>query len=373
MKKSLLAVAVATALPGIALAQSSVTLSGILKTGLSSYKLENGASGNGNATAWGDGSSRFIISGTEDIGGGLKGIFQIDTRFRVDNGAGGLTNGTYGGVSPSGNTWLGLAGDFGAVKIGNQDLYYYQGTDQYGARATALTAWNVSILSYINGQAIARGSRSQNTLRYESPNFNGFTAALAWSANPDGAEANPVDNAGKPKGNAYDIDLNYTTGPLSLGLAAWSQKKVGGTGATPATADQSAVRVFGGYDFGIFTASLAVDQSSLKPIGGDIKRTAISLPLTAPVGAGTALFTYTRAQDSEIGGVKSANTGASLITVGYDYPLSKRTSLGVSYAKLDNKANASYALFTGYALHDIPTPVAGQDTNQLYLGLRHAF
>lgn len=360
MKKSLLAVAVAAALPGVALAQSSVTLSGIAKTGLASQKLSNGATGDGSQLAWTDGSSRFIISGVEDIGGGLKGIFQIDTRYRNDNGTGG---------TPGGNTWVGLSGGFGAIKFGNIDTVYFQGTDQYAARSTALTAWNVGILSYINQVALARTTRSQNTIRYETPNFSGLTAALSYSTNPDGAEV--LTNG--TKGNMFAAEVNYAAGPLSAGLALWNQKKPGGSGATNATADQSEVRVFGGYNLGFMTVGLTYDASTLKPTTGDVKRNAISVPVTAPIGGGTLLFTYSVAQDLKVGGTKVTDSGARLITLGYDYPLSKRTSVGASYAVMDNKANASYALFTGNALHDIPAPVAGQDTKQLYFGVRHAF
>ena len=361
MKKSLLAVAVAAALPGVALAQSSVELYGIVKTGIASNKLSNGATGDGSQLAWADGSSAYRIRGTEDMGGGLKAIFQIDARYRNDSGANG---------APSGNTFVGLSGGFGTVKFGNQDTVYFQGTDQHAARATALTAWNVGLISYINQVAIARTTRSQNTIRYETPNFSGLTAALSYSTNPDGAE---VLTNGGTKGNMYAAEVNYAAGPLSAGLALWSQKKAGGSGATAATADQSEVRVFGGYNFGVFTAGLTVDQATLKPTTGDIKRTALSVPLTAPLGGGTVMFTYSVAQDVKIGGTKATDTGARLITLGYDYPLSKRTSLGASYAVMDNKANASYALFTGAALGDIPAPVVGQDTKQLYFGVRHAF
>ena len=62
MKKTLIAVAIAAAVPALAQAQSSVTLSGNVKVGLNSYKLSNGAAGNGSGLVMGDGSSRFIIA-----------------------------------------------------------------------------------------------------------------------------------------------------------------------------------------------------------------------------------------------------------------------------------------------------------------------
>ncbi|MCX8004677.1 MAG: porin, partial [Burkholderiaceae bacterium] len=86
MKKSLIALAVAGAFSSAAFAQSTVTLSGIVKGGVQSVKYKDGtgafAANNGSQLGMADGSSRFIISGSEDLGGGLRGIFQIDTRWR---------------------------------------------------------------------------------------------------------------------------------------------------------------------------------------------------------------------------------------------------------------------------------------------------
>src|SRR5918912_1157843 len=91
MKKSLIALAVASSFSGAAFAQSAVTLSGFIKTGVAFTHYGTPTSGVcsaatscGSATELADGSSRIILSGTEDVGGGLKGIFQIDSRFRSD-------------------------------------------------------------------------------------------------------------------------------------------------------------------------------------------------------------------------------------------------------------------------------------------------
>ena len=79
------------------------------------------------------------------------------------------------------------------------------------------------------------------------------------------------------------------------------------------------------------------------------------------------------AGNTKTGGVTNADTGATLLSVGYDYALSKRTTLGVSYAKLDNKASAGYALYTQAALNGTAANKTGQDATQFYLGVRHSF
>ena len=377
MKKSLLALAVAAALPGVALAQSSVTLSGNVKLGLAQTKFSNGAvpatAPNDSITGIADGSSRFILSGVEDLGGGLKAIFQIDQRYRGDESPA-------NGALANGNTFVGLAGGFGQFRVGKLDLYYGYGTDEHGIRATALQHSNISILSYVGqgGNAIASASRSQNVLRYDSPKFGGLGFGLAYSTAAQSGDGGATGGAGvsgdASKGQAIQADLSYAAGPLRAGIALWDHKNEGHSlAAVGAGTGQQAARIWGGYNFGVFDIGLTVDQSKLKFNGGDTKRTAFSLPIKANLGAGTLLFTASIAQNLKTNGATASDSGARMYVLGYDYALSKRTSLGVSYAFLDNKANASYALFTGVALGNIQAPGSGQDTKQLYLGIRHAF
>ncbi len=355
MKKSLLAVAVAAALPAAAFAQSNVTLSGIVKAGIANTKMSNGAV-NGSGTSLDDGSSRFIISGSEDLGGGLKGIFMVDTRFRPDTGTGTLA---------SGNAFVGLAGGFGTIRIGRLDQYYGFGTDSHGGRATALQHSNISLLSYVGSAAlgaIANASRTPNIVRYDLPAMGGLSGGIGYSFNfagDDGLVGKVAD------GNAWTVDLAWRGGPFTVGGAYWNAEA---DMAAPTT-KQDAWRVYGSYNFGVFSVGLTWDSSEIKAGGVKYERDAWSIPLTAKLGAGTLLFTYTSADDVD----GFADTGAKMYTLGYDYPLSKRTSVGVSYTQLKNDANASYALFTMSALGGHTNPTPGQDVRQFYVGLRHTF
>src|SRR3954468_4254358 len=117
MKKSLIALAVLAA-AGTASAQSSVTLGGILKEGVGRTSLSGttaplpaGFTGGSN-TAMIDGSSRILISGVEDLGGGTSAYFQIDSRFRMDDSTAGASR------LGSGNTWIGLRGGWGSFQAG---------------------------------------------------------------------------------------------------------------------------------------------------------------------------------------------------------------------------------------------------------------
>jgi len=367
MKKTLIAIAVAAAVPALAQAQTSVTLSGNVKVGLNSYKLSNGAvaASNGSGLVMGDGSSRFIIAGTEDLGGGLRATFQWDTRLRPDD-----SHGT--SQLASGNSWVGLAGGFGQLRLGRLDQHYGNGVDEHGVRATALQHSSISLLSYVgnsvNAAAIANASRTANLVRWDSVNMNGFTAGLGYSTAFQGTgEGGP---GAASKGSAIAANIGYAKGPLTAGLSYWDAKD------EPKVNGQKGLRAWGGYTFGTINVGLTYDQAAanvLQPTKVENKRNAWSIPVRASVGPGTLLFTYTVAQDVKVAGTTAANTGAKMMVIGYDYPLSKRTTVGVSYANINNESAAAYQMFTGAALSNIPSNALGQDTRSLYLGLRHAF
>ncbi len=388
MKKTLIALATLAAATG-ALAQSSVTISGTAKAGFSNMKYSNGATAttNGTSQALADGSSQFHIKGTEDLGGGLKAEFQIDTRFRFDDngGAGAAPTGAVASQVATGNTWLGLTGSFGTIRAGKMDTHYCMGQDEHGARATSLAASSCSLLGYVGGGAnsIANASRSTNMFRYISPNMSGLTLqanySTAWAGTEGGLNVGAPNVAGNDgKGNAMGLRADYANGPLTAGLSYWKAKGEDQQ-ATLARTGQTGTTVAVGYDLGVAKIGLTYDQSALRNAAAnvaaftDTKRTATSIPVVVPMGAGAVLFTYTKASNTKTAGVVNADTSATMVSVGYDYSLSKRTSLGASYAKINNKANASYNPFVYSALTGSGAVGAGQDTAQFYLGLRHTF
>lgn len=387
MKQSLLTLMAIAAVPSLAQAQANVTLSGILKTGIEQASI-SGAGNTGSMMAMTDGSSRFIISGSEDLGAGLRASFQIDTRFRPDEAK--SASASLAAIA-DGATWVGLAGSFGQVRLGRMDQHYNHGADEHSIRATPLQHWNISLLSYINQSVIARGSRTDNLVRWDSPNISGFnlgfgysTAAISSSGGGtyDGCPSAPSLTSPSPscalgaaaKGDAIALNGGYSSGSVRGGISYWNAYN------EPKTVKHNAIRVWGGFNFGIVDIGLTVDQSSLTAAGttngsqgAKTERLAWSVPVKAALGPGTLLFTYTVAQDSKTSGNTNANSGAKYMVIGYDYSLSKRTSLGASYAKLDNASGANYAPFTGASGANQPSLTAGQDLSSIYLGLRHTF
>src|SRR5688500_12861687 len=116
MKKSLLALAVAAALPAFAYAQTNIILNGSVDVAVE-HVNDDSNGGNGSDLRVSNGvwsGSRFAISGTEELGGGLKGIFNVEHRMSPDTGT--ITNGNVATIAGdrnqfwAGQSWVGIQG-----------------------------------------------------------------------------------------------------------------------------------------------------------------------------------------------------------------------------------------------------------------------
>jgi predicted porin len=227
--------------------------------------------------------------------------------------------------------------------------------------------------SAIANTAIGQQTRSQNALRYTTPSISGFTALVTYSTSQGGSEGNMGDVG---KGRLISGALNYAAGPIRAGLSVLDStvenRTAGAAIASPG--DQKAMSAVLGYDFGMGTVGLGLDRSTVTTgaVGGattDTKRNSWSVPVTFKLGAGTLLATYSRANDTNL----AADSGANMWSVGYEHPLSKRTTLGVSYVRLDNKSAGIYGLYTQASLIGGAGQTIGQDASQFYVGVRHTF
>ena len=267
ISKKLLAVAVAGALaaPAAAFAQSSVTISGVLKVGVDYLNIGSpgGPAGlarvgkNTSEARVTDNSSRIIFGMNEDLGNGLNAIGQVDVRFSTDIAAntyataptnvGGTT------MSAGGNTFVGLRSkQWGQLVFGRHDLHYglFELNDM-ASKAGALMATTVSLFDYIGATAIAGGTRTNNVVKYDSPVLMGFDLTAAWSANPTGVETDLVagnaagTQATSRKGQAWNFNPRYNGGNWGARYSYWSQKSDGGSspqaaGTAACTATQTA-------------------------------------------------------------------------------------------------------------------------------------
>jgi predicted porin len=436
MNKKIAAVAVAGlfAAPAVALAQSSVTISGVLKMGMENLKISNYSTNgtantsvtsagrgisSGNNSQYGvvDDSSRIIFNIREDLGGGLSAIGQLDMRVKPDDQQGAASTAA---TPTTGNSHVGLESkSWGRVFFGRQDLHYFNTSGNISGK-NSLRADSISLLAFAGaigrsgtpvngGTAIAGATRTQNVLHYTTPNWGGFTGIIAYSSNPIASEGD-IGNAGSQsirKGNAWNLNPNYAAANWQVGYSYWRSKpdagmpaNVGALATTAAglngiatnfgAADQKSNRIYGDYTFGFgLKVGLAWDNSKLTCNTGTgpfscqgttlSKRTVWSIPLQYSfMGKHQITGHYTWAKDdtanvlNNFGG--NNNTGAHMWAIGYSYDLSKRTSVGLTYAKITNQSNAGYNLFTSASL-GLGTAgiMAGEDPRMFGTTLRHAF
>jgi predicted porin len=379
------AVAGVLAAPTAALAQSSVTISGVFKMSWGNLKIGNAIAartGNTSETRLTDDSSRIVFNIVEDLGGGLQAIGQFDWRIAPDNGNDGgaiptalPTVATPAGGGVGGNSHVGFRSkNWGRLFVGRQDLHYFNIESDLTSRGD-LKAVNWSLLSFVaSGAGIGVVSRTPNVVHYTTPNWGGFTLIAAYST---GMGANEADiGSAVRKGRAINLHPNLQGPNYQVGYSYWSGKPDG------SLADQRGDRLYGSYTWGGLKIGLAWDKSRLKNAAGTLvtnRRTAWSLPVGYQTGPHNIFAHYTKARDDK---ATAAQDGARMWAVTYAYDLSKRTSLGVTYANIRNDVGAAYNLFTsssaaigttGAAAPNGTAPSAGEDPRMWSITVRHAF
>jgi predicted porin len=218
MKKSLLALAVLGAFAGAAQAQSSVTIYGIIDTGVTyTNKVNTTGTNTGSKFAMNSGvvqGSRLGFKGVEDLGGGLSAVFALEAGFKNDTGA--LDDSKTTSTLFRRKSVVGLAGGFGSVLLGRQTdfadtISAYTSVNDFGG-VTGNVGHNLDRLE---------GTRSNNSVSYTTTNLNGFTGNLMYGFG---------ETAGSVKtGQAYGLGAKYENGPLGLGLNYYQSK----AGSTP--------------------------------------------------------------------------------------------------------------------------------------------
>ena len=171
MKKSLVALAVAAALPAFAQAQTSIQLTGSVDVAVESLNKE--ASGTGksdlqiNDGIWG--GSRVGIVGSEELGSGLKALFNLEYRARADNGRLKYSDNTYWEDS-----YVGLSGGFGTVLLGRMDTPM---ADVVKMGDQTDGSW------YYSADGLAGiADKANNVVAYQTPSLGGLKVTAAYAA-----------------------------------------------------------------------------------------------------------------------------------------------------------------------------------------------
>jgi len=354
MKKTLLAAALIAGFAGVAQAETSVTLYGIVDGGIGYQQFKgdavNAITGNGDKAtrtgmlSGGQSSSRWGLKGTEDLGEGLKAVFVLENGFDLGTGVTSQSDRLFGRQAT-----VGLLSDaWGRLDFGRQTniaTKYFAGVaSPFG------TDWSQAQIG--TAFSAAASQRYDNMVMYQTPNFAGFQFGLGYSFNASGNQKFKVSGGQEPNTRAWTTGLRYGNGPIAAALT-YDQFKSPETLATNGGVTVKSWNIGASYDFevvkvhagfgqtrnGWFSAPSALysDYSknlSLVALDG-AKVNSYALGLSAPVGAnGKVLAGWTMAD------VRDDSTGDSgnkqqVYSLGYSYALSKRTNVYAigSYAK----------------------------------------
>lgn len=318
-----------------AMAQSSVTLYGRINTTVERQKV-----GDLSKTVMQDNNSRWGIRGTEDLGGGLKAGFILESGFSGDTG----TGAGGGGMTFGRQSELNLSGNFGMLRLGNFFPESYFASPDYismhnhdtGPSSDAFYQDPNWMGASAGGQGGAGGLGTANKVAYRTPSMSGF-----WAEGSVSLHEKATGTANK---NGYDLAANYNQGPLGLG-AGYSRWNGNWQGA-----------LRGSYSFGPVTLGGYYQRNSETYAGS---RNNFRLSAMYTFGASELHANVGRANSWS----KLSDTAATQYTLGYNYNLSKRTKVYGYYTRINNSANAVYNNGGN----------KGADVSSFAVGVRHNF
>lgn len=411
MNKKLLVLALAAGFAVPALAD--VTISGTYNAGPFMGRSNNGtdAAAAPTATLGGYGVqggtnagitsnySNFNLNSTEDLGNGLKVVFNY--QFDASNtGAPIQSAGT--GTLRSRNSYLGLMGDWGAVKYGTNEHIYeqllYKSDPLDGA---AGVGGNLNIMGTPGGNVFTASNctlaggggcaqfyrRTENSIWYDSPDIGGFTFSAAW-----GMPSKTFGPGTKASSGVYSIGGKFAPADLPFYIDAayerhsdyngMSQITAGGAGNTYGAggisgSTDTGMQLGGGVMFGDLTVGARFEQLKYKAEGvvngfAEWKRNAFTITGKYGLPSGYIGAQWVMAGDAktQTAGTETFNgdkTGAMYIAAGYYHNLSKQTQAQFVLSILQNKDNANYI--------NIGQPAGGRgtDSTAFYIGLKHSF
>lgn len=355
MKKIFFAATALAVVGTNALAQTNVTMYGLLDTGLI---RETGGAG-GNVTKLSNGGqngSRLGFRGTEDLGDGKSAVFVLESGFDVGNG-----NSLQGGALFGRQAYVGLKDKtLGTLTFGRQFSAVNNALAVIDPFGLGLAGAAINLMS-VGSKTAARGgpglSRMNNAIKYSAPAVGGLSGEFSYAM----GEVAGNNSASRQ----LDGSIDYVAGPLT---ATISHNR-----ASDVTASSTAAVTLLGfkYNFGVAIVSLAAAVnkgafSGLADIPNPDSRDYL-VGVTVPVGVGTILASYIQKQDRS-----GAANDANQIAVGYIYALSKRTNLYTSFSRIHNTMpntarNAGGFYTAGTAMDP------GTGDKNYNIGIRHLF
>jgi general bacterial porin, GBP family len=386
MKKSLIALALGSVFAVSAQAQSSVTLYGLIDTGLVYTNNQQGHS------AWQLNTSStqntvFGLKGTEDLGGGLKTVFKLEQGFLLNNGTQAFSGDGFGSQA-----WVGLQSDpYGTLTFGRQfDVM----NDLVGPLTAGSNTWggNIAAHPFENDNLAADSVVVNNTVKYTSPTWYGVTGETMYSfSNKAGNFAN---------NRSYGFALGYSQGPINLAAGYLQFSNAGNGGGAITTGDTSAnfvaerQRIWslgGNYTYGPATVGIVWSHTQLDGLGG-VYSFGTGTYLGANDNSAGSLDGSLRLDNFEVnakyavtqawsvsgaytythGAYNGSSPGWNTAMLQTDYALSKRTDFYLE-GVYENVHGAPADSVLSHAMINTLSPSATNTQVAVTVGMRHAF
>jgi predicted porin len=391
-----LALGAAAVMPLAAQAQTNVTVYGKLYpqlvraelsgatasgTAVSTLSASPGSDADSDSFTMDSPNSRLGFRATENLGDGLKAFIQLEMGFGVDTGANTSRTALF-----SRDTFIGLAGPFGTVKLGSMDTVYKNLGDTMSFLGVSSGNFisTSSILSkpgFGTSSAASFHLRRPNSVIYESPEMAGFTALFDYSLGEVAGDStrNTVISAG----------LQYEAGPLYAAIAHERHRGLfGGSRNVPtalrnnetlADSTDTATRVTGQYKFTKNTRAEAnfavIEYDETGGAAGkfkNYKHNVWSIAAEHKIEQLTLVGSYGQAAAgscSLFAGVACSTAGldGKMFNAGAGYNFSKRTML---YALASLMRNGTSAVYNNLNAGD---PAPGQDITSFAVGISHSF
>ena len=302
-------------------AQSSVQIYGLLDVSAGQFQNAGGLKvkrlDSGNFS-----TSHIGFRGTEDLGGGLRAGFTLETFLRLDTGSAGRADvDTFWARNANVN----LTGGFGNLRLGRMGPPLFVSSLQFNPFGDSF-GYSPTIRQYYTlpaGTPLVGDSGWNNAIAYTTPALGGLSATVMVAAGEGG-----VNSRGKNLG----ANATYRAGPLGL-TAAWQDVKSQGSlgrpiSAFPGFVGQTAYQVGGSFDMKVVRLFAHYGRISTDATL-DVDTTNLQLGASVPVGTGSLLAAY-GTSDVDVAGPTPEKT-SKILTLGYDYPLSKRTNVYAIY------------------------------------------
>lgn len=352
MKRHLLVpalAALASAPPGHA--QSSVTVFGLLDTGLAHYRVHGGASQTALASD-GMASSRIGVRGQEDLGGGLRAAFWLEGAVAPDDP---------GTLSFARRSTVGLSGTWGEIRLGRDYTPTYMIQSEfsgpwvtngvgeslvYRARATLYGSANGGQSTHV---------RASNSIGYFLPKGLGGLSGHLQYAFPEAAD-------GSQAGRYLGGRLTYGQGPWRLG-AAYSRATGGPKSPATRPRDLRSASLGASYDFGAAALEALYARDSVDMPQGRKTLEGLTAGLTVPSGQGEWRLSYGHVAFRHLGDAARADK----LAFGYVHHLSKRTALYATHAHIRNRRGAAFTVGGD------PAGLPNQSASGQNIGIRHQF